>query len=319
MDKEVGIATPRNCPLCGVSAEKYEFQKGTLEVVRCGECGMVYANPVDCDLVSGRFYDRLGESFYLSPEKLVGDYHPVRFQRELGWFRRYCRGGWVLDVGCSTGAFLFHLRMGTGLPRRGMMPVYRVVGMDVSGPALDHAEFRGIPVIRGDFLAHEFEGRRFDAVTFWAVLEHVGDPLGFVRRAEELLVPGGHCFVLVPNLDSLAVRLLGPQYRYFMPDHINYFDPRTLVELVHRVPGMELVAMGSTHFNPLVIWQDWRGGTDRVADEARTRLLSRTNAWKTRRWLAPARWIYRGMERLLGTFGLADNLILVMRRSGGRR
>jgi hypothetical protein len=45
-------------------------------------------------------------------------------------------------------------------------------------------------------------------------------------------------------------------------------------------------------------------------------LLRRTTAAKQNVWLLPARWVYRGMERLLTLGRLADNLVLVARRIG---
>ena len=71
------------------------------------------------------------------------------------------------------------------------------------GPALDYAESKGVQVIRETFLSYNFGGQRFQAVTFWAVLEHLLEPLLFLRKAAELLELGGLCFVLVPNRRSL--------------------------------------------------------------------------------------------------------------------
>ncbi len=267
---------------------------------------MVYASPVHADLASGRFYDERGRSFYCAPDKLESDFAPVRFARELKVFRRYCPRGTVLDVGCSTGAFLHQLRELGG---------YDVAGTDVTGDALDHAASRGIRVIRKSLLDPEFPSGPYDAVTFWAVLEHLVDPLAHVRRAADLLRPGGHLLVLVPNVASLAVRLCGARYRYVMPDHVNYFSARTLTALAARERRLQGRWLGFTHFNPVVIWQDWRGGLERVPDAERARLLRRTTAWKQRRGLGPMRWVYRASEALLARFGLADNVVLVLERA----
>jgi hypothetical protein len=77
------------------------------------------------------------------------------------------------------------------------------------------------------------------------------------------------------------------------------------------------VEQTSTHFNPVVIAQDFRRRTDRVADRERASLLRRTTAWKQSRLLAPLQWLYRGSERVLRLGGLADNLVLVLRRRAG--
>jgi len=268
---------------------------------------MLFASPVERRLVDGRFYEQRADSYYLSTDKLDSDYAPVRFARELGLFQNYCPRGDVLDVGCSTGGFLHQLM--TQAPGR-----YRVAGTDVAGPVLDYAASRGVPVRRGPFLEQDFAGQRFDAVTFWAVLEHLAEPAAFLAKAAALLKPGGHLFILVPNMNSLAVRMLGARYRYLAPEHLNYFTPATLARLAAVESSVEFVTSRSTHFNPVVLWQDWWRRTGDVADVERAGLLRRTTRWKQCSLLWPVRKLYTGAEWFLGKWKLADNLVLVLRK-----
>src|SRR5437870_8907990 len=99
----------RACPLCGLDEADLFLEKNDLRLVRCRHCSMIYANPVPAEMASGQYYDRSGADYYLLPDKLAADYADVRFARELRFFRAHCRGGAVLDVGCSSGAFLFQL------------------------------------------------------------------------------------------------------------------------------------------------------------------------------------------------------------------
>jgi len=296
----------RPCPGCQSILHVPTLLKDSLRLVRCCDCGLCFANPVPPSCANGSYYTEAAP-YYLSPEKLAGDYAPVRFARELRLFRRHCPKGSVLDVGCSTGGFLHALRSRYA-------GEYDARGMDVSGPALDYAEKQGLTVERAPFLDHNFGGQQFDAVTLWAVLEHVAEPHRFVAKAAELLRPGGHCFILVPNYRSLAVRLLGGRYRYVMPEHLTYFDSGTFRRFLERAPALALVDLRTLHFNPVVLWQDWRGRGGSAAPEQRARLLQRTNAWKTSALLAPLRLGYAATERFLQTFGLADNLVAVLRR-----
>jgi 2-polyprenyl-3-methyl-5-hydroxy-6-metoxy-1,4-benzoquinol methylase len=264
---------------------------------------MIYANPVPSEYASGQYYDTTGADYYLTPAKLESDYADVRFQRELRLFREHCAGGAVLDVGCSSGGFVYQLSK--RFPGK-----YEILGLDPSGPALNYAASRGVRVLQGDFLDHDFSSRRFDAVTFWAVLEHLFEPKRFLEKAWAILKPGGVCYVLVPNMKSLAVRLLGPRYRYIYPQHLNYFAAGTLTRLVQS--HFSIAEFRSTHFNPVVIWQDWLAGGREISNQERAELLQRTTAYKQNPLLKPAKLFYGFSEKCLAALNLADNLAVVL-------
>jgi 2-polyprenyl-3-methyl-5-hydroxy-6-metoxy-1,4-benzoquinol methylase len=269
---------------------------------------MVFANPVEGEFVSGAYYNDAAAPFYLSADKLAGDYSPVRFARELKVFRAFCRSGRVLDVGCSTGAFLHQLQVRYGKD-------YEVLGTDVAGPALDYAKKMGVPTLAESFLTAESLDSSFDAVTFWAVLEHLVNPREFLVKAASCLQPNGHCFVLVPNFHSLAVRLLGPKYRYILPQHVNYFTAATLRHFGESEPRFTIRRIISTHFNPLVILQDLKRRGHPVPDEDRAKLLAQTTRYKQAPLLAPAKWAVGAMESILATGLLADNLVMVLQKT----
>jgi len=293
----------RACPICQERQSTPFLVKNELQLVRCAGCSMIYANPVPEAMATGGFYNDAGGE-YLSTEKIAGDYADVRFERELRLFRNFCPHGSVLDVGCSSGAFLYQLN-------RRHPGAYKILGTDVSSAPLNHAEKMGVPVARGNFLTASFE-ERFDAITFWATMEHLFEPQPFLKQAASLLKPGGLCFILVPNMRSLAVRLLGAKYRYIFSEHINYFTPQTLKIFAGR--DFTVLKLKSTHFNPVVIWQDFRRGGREIPRAERSELLKRTNSLKQSPWLFPARLAYRGAESILGAFLLADNLVVVARK-----
>jgi 2-polyprenyl-3-methyl-5-hydroxy-6-metoxy-1,4-benzoquinol methylase len=265
---------------------------------------MVYVNPVRSEMASGTFYDQAGGE-YLTPEKIASDYASVRFEREIRLFRAHCPRGSILDVGCSSGGFLHQLN-------QRFAGEYQILGTDVSSAPLSHAAKMGIPVVGEDFLQHDF-AQKFDAVTFWAVMEHLADPAAFLKKAATILKPGGHCFILTPNLNSLAIRMLGNKYRYIFPEHLNYFSAPTMARFVSR--ELSPVQVKSTHFNPLVIWQDLRGGVRDVPRAERVQLLHQTTRYKQSRWLGPVRQAYRAAEWTLGSRRMADNIVIVARKT----
>ena len=232
--------TQRACPVCDNAEADELLRKAELRLVRCRHCSMIYANPVEASLISGSFYDDLAPGFYLDPDKLAADYAPVRFARELTILRRFCPRGTILHVVCTTGPFLHQAQ-------RPLSPTITKSSASMSpAAALDYAASRGVPVRKGGFLEMDFGPQKFSAVTFWATLEHLVDPAPCLIKAATVLAPGGHCFVLVPNFRSLAVRLLGPKYRYILPQHVNYFTRRLALKTRLRAkPSLSIAHLSS--------------------------------------------------------------------------
>ena len=79
-------------------------------------------------------------------------------------------------------------------------------------------------------------------------------------------------------------------------------------------PRFSVVEFNSTHFNPVVIWRDWRGGGKDVSNRERAELLQRTTSYKQSPLLRPARALYAFTEKALASLNMADNLALVLRR-----
>src|SRR5689334_4477981 len=120
----------RLCPVCNSTNARLKWSKPSLRVEQCANCSMLFVRDVPKEFATAEFYK--GSSYHLIPDKLESDYAPVRFNRELRLFRRFCRTGSVLDVGCSTGGFLHQLT--TRWPEQ-----YDVTGMDVAVAALEYA------------------------------------------------------------------------------------------------------------------------------------------------------------------------------------
>jgi hypothetical protein len=68
----------------------------------------------------------------------------------------------------------------------------------------------------------------FDVVTIWDVLEHVPNPVEFLRLAGCFVKPEGFLFANVPNLDSVQARFLGRKWPLLLPEHLNYFNSDSL-------------------------------------------------------------------------------------------
>jgi 2-polyprenyl-6-hydroxyphenyl methylase/3-demethylubiquinone-9 3-methyltransferase len=159
------------------------------------------------------------------------------YERWLAALERHRAPGTMLDVGCGTGLFLATAR------RRG----WRVTGIDANAEATAWArEHFGLEVRTGEFSAFETNGRGFDAITMWDIIEHSRDPLGLLMAARRALAPGGMLALSTPNRRSMldvvagalyhltAGRVTAPLEKFYIDQHFLYFSPATLAGALRR-------------------------------------------------------------------------------------
>jgi len=135
--------------------------------------------------------------------------------------QQYRSPGRLLDVGCASGMFL----------RCAADAGWKVVGVEPARALYEKAKEAlagGGELICATLQEAGLSPSSFDVVTLWDVLEHTPDPLRFLCSCASLLRPGGHLFLNVPDLDSLQSRLLGLRWPLFLPEHLNYFDRKSL-------------------------------------------------------------------------------------------
>lgn len=141
-----------------------------------------------------------------------------------------CRGKRVLDVGCAGQARppgdrgWLH-----GLLRN---EASQVVGVDTNEVAVAKLQAEGFDVR----LPVELGNDKFDVVVMGDVIEHVDDPVGFLRIYARTMVPSGRMLVSTPNAFS-AVSWLSAWATGTAPvnaEHTMWFDPLTLAECARR-------------------------------------------------------------------------------------
>jgi 2-polyprenyl-3-methyl-5-hydroxy-6-metoxy-1,4-benzoquinol methylase len=69
---------------------------------------------------------------------------------------------------------------------------------------------------------------RYDAVTLFDLIEHLEDPVGFLRQVAHVLRPGGFVGVKTPNIDCPEADVFGGHYHSLKREHLAYFSVRSL-------------------------------------------------------------------------------------------
>jgi SAM-dependent methyltransferase len=228
------------CPACG-GGRLIAYRRGTFDASRltadeikitdkgygrlwdlslCRDCRHVFADPCPTPAVMNALYGAVEDPLY--DEEAAG--RGRNFSKILATLERLGQGrGRLFDVGAATGILL-------GLARaRG----WAVDGVEPSAWAVRLAKSKyGLDIRPGDFESAPLPAAAFEAVTMIDVVEHTARPAAAVRRAREILVPGGLLCVVTPDFGSLAARLAGRRWWHLRPGHLSYFNLRSLTALL---------------------------------------------------------------------------------------
>ena len=225
MDKrDLGI----RCTACRNSKSTIILRKESLSLQKCLECGTIFLGEYS-DVYVQELYDYYDKYANLGKEDVFDPITTSRCQELLSWFSRFGTGREVLDVGCGLGQFVEVAN------RSGWI----AEGLERSKGAVNFARRQGLAVRELDFLSGEIEPNSFDLVTLFEVIEHVPNPAEFLHRAGEVVRPGGLVYLTTPNFASLDRFLLGKDWKIIHPEHLTYFTPRTLRDLVRKTGCFE--------------------------------------------------------------------------------
>jgi 2-polyprenyl-3-methyl-5-hydroxy-6-metoxy-1,4-benzoquinol methylase len=138
--------------------------------------------------------------------------------------------GKLLDVGGGEGNF-------AALAKQYLRCEVHVVEMNPEAAAIAATKVDRVWV--GDFLSLTIE-ERYDCVTLLDVVEHVVDPVSMLRRAAELLAPGGSIIASIPNIGhwTVVADLLEGRWDYLPVGitcwtHLRFFTLQTIRQTFH--------------------------------------------------------------------------------------
>ena len=222
----------RECPLCAENDYYIIFNKSGFDHVKCNVCEMVYVNPILKDEKLHNLY--LDEQSYnkVLTNKLQIELDRKRFNYNLEIAEEYIKKpGELLDIGAGPGVFVEVAR------ERGWNPT----AIEFNSFCVNRIKALGIKCINQPLEKADLHENSFDCITLWAVLEHIQDPQAMLRKINQLLKPNGILVILVPNMDSLAARIMHEKCVTFSGDtHINFFNNETLSR-IHEMNGFKVL------------------------------------------------------------------------------
>ena len=235
------------CPLCGADeAEATRYGEGPHRVMRCWGCTLWYISPRLTPEATNALYE--DDGYFAGGEAGYGDYRAqerslrATFRRLLGnMAKRGATGGALLDVGAGLGFMLdearpfFERREGVELSPAAATEAARAAEASV------HLSLDALPA-----------DAAFDTVTALHVIEHIPDALGFAERLMGLVRPGGTLVLAAPDMGAFWRPVLGKAWpSWKIPEHVAFYDARTLRDLMERAGGEGLRRLPYLHDFPL--------------------------------------------------------------------
>jgi 2-polyprenyl-3-methyl-5-hydroxy-6-metoxy-1,4-benzoquinol methylase len=223
------LVEKRDCPVCASGHKETLFEKDGGTYHRCHSCHLIYLDPVLTDSCLAEYYRGNNEVQAESHER-EDDFYRAIYNHGLDLVSRWCPGGKLLDVGCSSGAFL---ELATS------------AGFDAEGLELNASE-AAIARSRG-FCVHEAELRelpaeaKFDVICLWDVFEHIKDGKSFLAQARRFLQGSQIVFMQIPSADSLSARVMRERCNMFDGiEHVNLYSHEN-IQTCLDASGYEIV------------------------------------------------------------------------------
>jgi SAM-dependent methyltransferase len=226
----------RSCPACSTKEATFYTEKNGFVIFKCSHCKSLYVSEPPKSTAS--IY---GEKYFWGAESGFGyvdydaDKEPMRavFEKCIMKAEEIAgKKGRLVDIGAATGYFI-KLAKSMG---------WSVEGVEIGDSAAEAGRKAGLKMLTGT-IAELPLSNKFDAITMFDVIEHVENPLADLKKAHELLNPGGALVIITPNSGSIYARMLGKRWHHFVPpEHLTLFTESGLREVLTKA-GFEVISV----------------------------------------------------------------------------
>lgn len=223
------------CPACAADCPEPAFAKDGFAYVFCGECGSLYNSPRPTPDLIDRYYREApsvkfwATDFYKATEASRRESifapragHLGRLARDYG-----LEGGSFLDLGCGYGTLLEEIGKTNAFSQ--------VRGVDCSPDLAAVSRGKGFAVTEKNVENLEASDGLVDLAASFEVLEHLFEPVAFLRGAGQVLREGGLLLLTTLTCDGFDIRLLGWRSKAAQPPyHLNLLSRRGVELLLER-------------------------------------------------------------------------------------
>jgi 2-polyprenyl-3-methyl-5-hydroxy-6-metoxy-1,4-benzoquinol methylase len=227
-----------NCTICGVETTEIlakELRRGEGQVLYCTDCdyGFLAENHIQDSKAYyateyRKKYAHKAEVSPTSPQEIFAIYSQFQENRMPFIRPKLNHKTKLLEVGASAGQFLKHILNDVAIAHAIELDseccnfLRDEIGVEASSEFLEKSPFAD---------------ERYDIVCAFQVMEHVENPIHFLKSLKKVTAPGGLIFLEVPNLhDSLLSVWDIPSHNKFFyhSAHLHYFTEKSLINITAK-------------------------------------------------------------------------------------
>lgn len=216
------------CIFCEIQQHEVIHDFSPFRVVRCGICGLAFLSPRLKESELRKIYDSEAYfSTYSGPNLAYTEQEKSLFLTYLSLVKILKKEGVLedveslLEIGCGPGLFLKAI---SG-------EVDHSIGVDLSEFARSRAK-----AYCEESYATIYElppGKSFDLIVALNLIEHLYDPVSFLRDCATRLIRGGFVFLATPKFDGFWYKILRKRWPSFkIPEHVYFYTSKTIRRLL---------------------------------------------------------------------------------------
>lgn len=219
------------CPACGSASHSKVWEYQGLDYHRCEECRMFFICPAPTEEMHLRWVET-SEALRFWRDEMPNEIRATRmkmYRERVSYIINQLAelqlpAHTVLEIGAGNGELIHELATRTEMPFKRLIALEpQPITMNLPGVEIVQSGFDGIPA-----------DARCDVVLAFEVLEHILDPVSFLRAASSVLRPGGVLFLSTPNEQSLEMAMLKGHSSNVSFDHVRLYNPTAIARLLER-------------------------------------------------------------------------------------
>lgn len=203
-----------NCPFCQKNNFSTVYLLKNKKILRCKNDGLFLAEEITGNktvLYNKKYYD-------INPHPALIKTNRQYFLEKIKTIRQLTgkQNPKILDIGCGWGDFLTVVKQ-SGLG---------YLGVDESNAAIEICRSKGLN-------CKKHPSGRFSAITCFQVIEHIKNPLSFLKNCRKMLKKNGVILITTPNNDSPERKKAGSNWSVYNTDsHFVFYNKKNLAGLL---------------------------------------------------------------------------------------